>query len=771
MSAYFIDSTSRITIPTGSYCDLPAGGWSLGVWVKILGSGEDHQHYIYHRSGVGLTQPNTASLRITESNNIITSAFWDSNSPAGGATSTTVAHDPGSANEWSGSGWFHIVWQTSRGEAASRTGNITRYSSLYVNGQLVGTDSQDGMIGATGLNFILGRRGDVTSESNLTITGCLAEFCKFNRVLSKTEIAQLYNGHDPKLLSNGPPAVYYPLRNDFIDKITGRTGVQVGVLMTGDHPIPDNYYHPINDQQNSLPQLDGRVGKLEGRSISGSNSILNLENRFISGSFVPTGLVAGATANNSNIIGNWINTYGQALIPTGEWYISNKINVTKNNAKLYGPGTIKGQAGFNDTAIVNLLGTGCSVEDLTLDGSIADTAGGSIVLNLGGGHCFARNITITGTPHHGISMLGNRTLVDGCRIYGRTGVGSAINCSSYHTTVRDTYIENWGRQGIGLDQPRNGDNESFALVDNCRIVLNASGENGESKAGILIDTGVSTSGYSHVVIKNTNVIFEIAPSIASNVVKFALGHKVTVENCNFYTRATGLSISCGMRIAEGVNHLKITNTYISPGILWEDNALPDGERFTENVYLDNCKLGNFTRPFHSGYRAIESIRASNVIINGCQMKVSGIASAILTDTGNFRRLEVTNCIISGYRDGNTFSALFLSSGGLYHRTRSLYWNNNILGYQGDNSSFTASSPTSRFLQTANADGNRYFISGIPAGHNNVPTGVVGFWQIEFNQGDRIINTGVVKVGTTLEWVCVTGGIGSGNGVWLPVVTL
>ena len=267
MAGYFIDSTSRMRIPSGQYMDLSASGWAIAIWIKILGSGENHQNFIYHNSGQGLTEPNSPSVRIVESTNIIGVNFWDSRTPSAATTSTTINHDPGAANEWSNSGWFHLVQQTSNGQPASATGDTTRYTTLFINGNRVATDGQNGLVGATGLNLILGRRGDVSSQSNLSLTGCLAEFCKFDRCLSSTEIRQLYSGHDPELLPNGPPAVYYPLRNDFIDKITGRTGVQVNVLLTGDHPIPDKFYHPIGTQQTTLPQLDGRVGILEKRGF------------------------------------------------------------------------------------------------------------------------------------------------------------------------------------------------------------------------------------------------------------------------------------------------------------------------------------------------------------------------------------------------------------------------------------------------------------------------------------------------------------------------
>lgn len=267
MAGYFIDSTSRMSIPTGQYMDLSASGWAISVWVKVLGTGENHQHFIYHKSGQGLTEPNSPSIRIVESTNVMAINFWDRQSPAAATTSTSINYDPGASSEWTASGWLHIVQQTSNGQPASRSGDMTRYTTVFMNGTRCSGDSQAGLLGATGVNLILGRRGNVTTESNLSLTGCIAEFCKFDRCLSATEVKQLYSGHDPELLPMGPPAVYYPLRNDFIDKITGRTGVQVNVLLTGDHPVPDKFYYPIGTQQTTLPQLDGRVGILEQRGL------------------------------------------------------------------------------------------------------------------------------------------------------------------------------------------------------------------------------------------------------------------------------------------------------------------------------------------------------------------------------------------------------------------------------------------------------------------------------------------------------------------------
>jgi hypothetical protein len=155
----------------------------------------------------------------------------------------------------------------------------------------------------------------------------------------------------------------------------------------------------------------GPVYGWTGVNITGgstSSTIIGL-----TGSYIPTGLVEGTGATNTQVIANWVNTYGYALIPTGEWYVGSKINVTKYQAKIFGPGTLKMRAGFSDTTILNLLATGCSVEQITLDGSLSSVVG-VLGLNLAGAQCSARNVTITGICHHGINMAGAWTYTINC---------------------------------------------------------------------------------------------------------------------------------------------------------------------------------------------------------------------------------------------------------------------------------------------------------------------------------------------------------------------
>lgn len=266
MAWYFSLPGSRVNIPTGSHMDLGTNGWSLSLWFKILGTGlidGTQQHYFFSRSGVNIAQPNQPTMRINESTNILTWAVWDS-----GTNVVTVAYNPGTGSEWMASGWVHTVVTVSSPEATGLDGGSTKYTSMYINGNTVGNHSSTSFTNLTGVNFQFGRRGDINLTNSVgTLTGCLAEFSKFDRTLSTTEIQQLYRGHDPELLSNGPPTVYFPMRNNFLEKRLGLTGVQVDVFVTGDHPIQDKVYISSNTRQVTLPQLDGRVGQLESKGF------------------------------------------------------------------------------------------------------------------------------------------------------------------------------------------------------------------------------------------------------------------------------------------------------------------------------------------------------------------------------------------------------------------------------------------------------------------------------------------------------------------------
>lgn len=266
MAWFFIDSQSRVAVPTGTHMDLGPNGWSLSIWFKILGTGAgdgSQQHYMFNRSGATLADPNNPTLSINESSNTLTWAVWDTGTP----TALSVAYVPGTG-DWVASGWNHFLATVTTAQATSRTGDLTRYSSVYINGRLAGADAVPGFTYLTGVNLYFGRRGNASlAVGNLNLSGCLAEFCKFDRALSKTEVLQIYQGHDPEILPNGPPTVYFPMRNDFVEKRLGITGVQVNVFVTGDHPVSDKVYIPTSDRQVTLPQLDGRLGQLEGRGF------------------------------------------------------------------------------------------------------------------------------------------------------------------------------------------------------------------------------------------------------------------------------------------------------------------------------------------------------------------------------------------------------------------------------------------------------------------------------------------------------------------------
>jgi len=259
MSWQFDGDTSRAYIPTGDHTNFASPTWSISWWFKILGTGVNaHQHYFFHKSGVGLTSENTISARINEATNVLTIAVWDSQSPAGGGTSFSTSYDPSSIAEWTSSGWVHAVITKTRPVGATNT----VYSSLYLNNHLVSTDSQDGFQVVTGTFIVFGKIGNASTAR--TLSGCLAEWTKFDRCLSPGEVNQLYRGHSPLHLN---PTLYFPMRNDYIDRVKNLTGVGINnVALLQDHP-PVGYknYYPTDEAVVTVPTLVGRVGTLESK--------------------------------------------------------------------------------------------------------------------------------------------------------------------------------------------------------------------------------------------------------------------------------------------------------------------------------------------------------------------------------------------------------------------------------------------------------------------------------------------------------------------------
>lgn len=252
MSAVFNGATSYIGIPTGSYLNFGIQ-WTVSWFFKINGTGISQQHYFFHRSGIGLTGDNTISARFVESTNAFIPFYRDSLAVAASTSTTT--------GEFAGSGWYHAVMVRQRNRSDG-----TSVLTNYLNGVQLGVDDTHF---CTGINFttplFLGRRGDTTTS--VVLSGQMAEFAKFDRCLTKAEILQLYSGHDPQLLSNGKPSLYFPLRNDYADRIVGVTGIATVMSLSPDHPVPEKVYIQTNDTQNILPQLDGRVGSLEQRGF------------------------------------------------------------------------------------------------------------------------------------------------------------------------------------------------------------------------------------------------------------------------------------------------------------------------------------------------------------------------------------------------------------------------------------------------------------------------------------------------------------------------
>lgn len=259
MSWQFDGNTSRAFVPSGSWTYFDTAGWTISFWFKIFGTGTNaHQHWFFHRSGASLTDANTIGARINETNNIITSLYRSDTNNA-----WDCLYDPGVLNEWTSSGWTNLVMTMSRVIANTTTSDFTddvRVGKLYVNGVLSESDNTHTNLDACNLGFIVfGKIGNASTQR--TLSGALAEWPKWDRVLSADDISRLYRGHSPLHLN---PTIYYPMRNDYVDRVIGLTGIGINnVAILTDHPdIGYKVYYPT-ETSIDLQGLTHRVGKLE----------------------------------------------------------------------------------------------------------------------------------------------------------------------------------------------------------------------------------------------------------------------------------------------------------------------------------------------------------------------------------------------------------------------------------------------------------------------------------------------------------------------------
>jgi len=260
MSWQFDGTTSRAFVPSGAWTFFPKEGWSVSVWWKILGTGvNNHQHFMFHRSGAGIGDANTASIRINESTNAVTALIrTDSNN------FMDMVHSPGSINEWTASGWTHAVMTRSRAlpnATASVVSDDTSVGRLYINGNLMDTDDTHTGLDDLNMGFIVfGKRGDTASA--VTLSGCLAEWAKWDRVITSEEVQRLYRGNSPL---NMNPTLYFPMRNDYIERVIGLTGIGINnVAILSEHPVAGyRTYYPTTEVSTNMNSVYNRIGKIE----------------------------------------------------------------------------------------------------------------------------------------------------------------------------------------------------------------------------------------------------------------------------------------------------------------------------------------------------------------------------------------------------------------------------------------------------------------------------------------------------------------------------
>lgn len=320
MAWQFNGTNSCIYIPSGNWTTFGTSGTTISLWFNIENN-TPSQHWFFHRSGAGLSDGGV-SFRLTESSNILTTIGRDINN---NANSTYTLNSDGHG-EWSGSGWVHAVLTKSRNFAdntTATTNDDTAYHRLYINSQIAGTDTVTGSIQIVSGPMVLGRRGD--TPTNTTLLGMMAEFAVWDRVLSDSEISKLYRGHSPEFLG---PVLYYPMRNDFVDRVLNLTGISMNnvVLATG-HPVPHKYYI-AEDDQISVTNLAGRVGNLESK---GYNDFVS----FSPGLIGPTGFARSDVLFSQARVGEAYVIAGNAslsgCIATAQVDVSGSLTITVRN--------------------------------------------------------------------------------------------------------------------------------------------------------------------------------------------------------------------------------------------------------------------------------------------------------------------------------------------------------------------------------------------------------------------------------------------------------
>lgn len=516
--------------------------------------------------------------------------------------------------------------------------------------------------------------------------------------------------------------------------------------------------------RNTTPTTGGNMGWICVQS-GAPGTWLTFGNAGNINNFVPTGLIAGTGANNTNVIADWTNLYGYALIPTGEYYIANKINITKDNAKIFGPGTIKMRVGFSDTCIINLIGTGCRIEDVTLDGSQSNVVG-VIGLNMVGNNCTARNITVSGVQHHSINTTsGNKfMLIDNCRIYGVTGLGNAIDINNFVTTIKNTYIEGWGIKGISSSCTKTFDGDkAYLTIENCLIkgftgIVNV-GDTNYSQA-ILIDPGVGTPILDRVTIKNTVVEMSgLAPAISFDPVKIARVRQFNMEDSSILMNMSGSNVEGGLRFAEEVHHIHIDKCEIRPNIHFEGSSARETKSFvvTNSIIGTPSNIDHLVR--HSGYACITGVVSEYIKVDNCRLLPSGSTRVITVSGPQMTRFDFTNNYISGHTASN-FAVVGIATGSNFHNTNKVYYNNNTMVNGGVGATFAGA--TNAIIRLTTWDGHRYYDD-----ITSTPTALSSMSSIRFTSGNIIQHTGGMVTGTVFEWRAITGGLGSEN-IWQPI---
>ena len=242
MSWHFDETSGQyVTLTDHAALTLPDDDWTIAGWLKLDDNVGSNGQYFLSWGGIAATP--SLNLVITEA------SFTDANELATYINNENAysSTQPGTSTDW-----MHII--------------VQRWSTTvrqFVNGVSVGTCGNSVSVDVAG-NLYFGARSD--NDANRRLGGYMAEWAKWDRLLTDGEKALLVSGATPDSFSTG--LVWYcPMYDDFSESI-------VPLEVTNSNATVDSNVHP---DVTSVISIDGTIAgtsALEGTlTIADSISI------------------------------------------------------------------------------------------------------------------------------------------------------------------------------------------------------------------------------------------------------------------------------------------------------------------------------------------------------------------------------------------------------------------------------------------------------------------------------------------------------------------